>query len=93
MLGFVSAVLISAAISGPPKLKSNGHIKIERIFGPEVPTGDYKHPASMAELDNGDLYLVYYGGKGEYAPNTGVFGSRLPHGKHAGLDRSTDYSP
>ncbi len=63
-----------------PPVAADGHVKIERIFGPEVKTGDYKHPASMAELANGDLYLVYYGGKGEYAPGTGVLGSRLVKG-------------
>jgi predicted neuraminidase len=52
-------------------------LQIRRIFGPEVPTGRYKHPASMAELSNGDLYLVYYGGDGEYSRETSVFGSRL----------------
>ena len=55
-------------------------LRIERVFGPEVPTGPYKHPASITELDNGDLYLVYYGGKGEYATDTGVFGARLKQG-------------
>ncbi len=57
-----------------------GGLKIERVFGPEVRTGRYKHPASIAELANGDLYLVYYGGAGEYAVNTGVFGARLVRG-------------
>jgi|YNPMSStandDraft_1061717.scaffolds.fasta_scaffold11225_2 predicted neuraminidase len=52
----------------------------ERIFGPETPTGPYKHPASITELDNGDLYLVYYGGAGEYATQTAVYGSRLAKG-------------
>ena len=47
-------------------------IQVERIFGPEVPTGPYKHPACFTELKNGDLYLVYYGGKGEYANDTGA---------------------
>jgi predicted neuraminidase len=55
----------------------------ERVFGPEVPTGPYKHPAAITELDNGDLYLVYYGGKGEYATDTGVFGARLKFGAHS----------
>ncbi|REK17385.1 MAG: hypothetical protein DWQ37_06230 [Planctomycetota bacterium] len=54
-------------------------ITIQRIFGPEIP-GRYKHPASFTELDNGDLYLVYYGGDGEYEGDTKVFGSRLPKG-------------
>ena len=57
-----------------------GELRVTRIFGPEVPTGPYKHPASMTELSNGDLYLVYYGGKGEYAVNTAVFGARLRKG-------------
>jgi predicted neuraminidase len=55
-------------------------IRVQRLFGPEVPTGKYKHPATFDELENGDLYLVYYGGEGEYAEGTGVFGSRLKKG-------------
>jgi predicted neuraminidase len=58
-----------------------GELTITRVFGPEVPTGPYKHPASMTELANGDLYLVYYGGAGEYAIETAVFGSRLKKGE------------
>jgi predicted neuraminidase len=54
-------------------------IKIERLFGPEIP-GEYKHPASITELDNGDLYVVYYGGSGEYSSDTAVHGSRLAKG-------------
>jgi predicted neuraminidase len=54
-------------------------IAIERLFGPEIP-GKYKHPASITELDNGDLYVVYYGGEGEYASDTAVYGSRLAKG-------------
>lgn len=53
---------------------------ITKVFGPETPTGPYKHPACLTELANGDLYLVYYGGQGEYARDTTVFGSRLPKG-------------
>ena len=58
-----------------------GELTINRVFGPEVPTGPYKHPACMTELKNGDLYLVYYGGDGEYAIATAVFGSRLEKGQ------------
>ena len=58
-----------------------GELTITRVFGPEVPTGPYKHPACMTELSNGDLYLVYYGGAGEYAVDTAVFGSRLKKGE------------
>jgi predicted neuraminidase len=52
----------------------------ERVFGPEIP-GKYKHPASFTELDNGDLYLVYYGGTGEYGDDTAVYGSRQKQGE------------
>lgn len=55
--------------------------KIERVFGPETPTGPYKHPASFDELDNGDFYLCYYGGEGEYQGDTAVFGARLKKGE------------
>ena len=54
-------------------------IVIERVVGPEILTR-YKHPASLTELNNGDRYLVYYGGSGEYATDTAVYGSRLPKG-------------
>jgi predicted neuraminidase len=57
-----------------------GELRIERVFGPEVATGRYKHPACMTELSNGDLYLVYYGGANEYAVKTAVYGSRLARG-------------
>ncbi|MBI1792071.1 MAG: exo-alpha-sialidase, partial [Acidobacteria bacterium] len=55
-------------------------LTVARVFGPETPTGRYKHPASITELRNGDLYLVWYGGAGEYATDTSVFGSRLKKG-------------
>lgn len=57
-----------------------GSLVVERVFGPEIKTGPYKHPARLEELANGDLYLVYYGGEGEYAEHTAVFGSRLRKG-------------
>jgi predicted neuraminidase len=56
-------------------------IKIERVLGPEIKTGAYKHPACFDELRNGDLYLVFFSGKGEYNDDTAaVFGSRLKQG-------------
>jgi len=55
-----------------------GEFRVERVFGPETPTGPYKHPASISELANGDLYLAYYGGGGEYETDTAVYGARLP---------------
>ena len=55
-------------------------LKFERVFGPETPGGKYKHPASLSELTNGDLYIAYYGGDGEYRGDTAVFGSRRVKG-------------
>jgi predicted neuraminidase len=51
----------------------------QRVFGTELPN-KYKHPATFDELDNGDLYLVFYGGTGEYGEDTAVYGSRLVKG-------------
>jgi predicted neuraminidase len=69
-----------AVLRGQPSLGS-GTLRTHRAFGPEVPTGPYKHPAAITELENGDLYLVYYGGEGEYAQDTAVFGSRRKKGE------------
>jgi predicted neuraminidase len=62
-------------------LMNGGTIQTERVFGPEIP-GKYKHPASLTELANGDLYLVYYGGAGEYTDDSTVFGSRRRKGEN-----------
>jgi len=67
-------------LAGVGTLRAADDIVVRRVFGPEVPTGKYKHPASFDEMRNGDLYLVYYGGDGEYAEGTAVFGSRLKRG-------------
>lgn len=76
----VFALMAALALAALPAPKEKGTLQIERVFGPEIPTGPYKHPASLTELANGDLYLVYYGGAGEYAIDTGVFGARLKKG-------------
>src|SRR3954467_7777558 len=75
----VIGVLCTLVIATAPAFA--GELKVRRVFGPEVPTGPYKHPACMTELEGGDLYLVYYGGAGEYATDTNVFGSRLKKGE------------
>lgn len=72
--------LLAPAAPGDADSPNDGALTIHRIFGPEVETGPYKHPACMEELENGDLYLVYYGGQGEYATDTAVYGSRLEKG-------------
>jgi len=79
MRTLLGAVLFSLTIAGSVGNSLASDFVIERVFGPEIPTGPYKHPACITELDNGDLYLVYYGGAGEYAIQTGVFGSRYAH--------------
>src|SRR5437588_13051614 len=61
-------------------LHPSGDSVTERVFGPEIP-GKYKHPASITELHNGDLYLVYYGGTGEYSDDSTVRGARLRKGE------------
>ncbi len=55
-------------------------IVYERVIGTEFP-GKYKHPASVEELSNGDLYIAYYGGDGEYADVTAVYGMRKKKGE------------
>ena len=43
----------------------------------------------MTELRNGDFYLVYYGGAGEYAVDTGVFGVAAAEGGGRVVDPGT----
>jgi predicted neuraminidase len=69
LLGFLMIATVDAGV------------RIDRLFGPETPTGRYKHPAAITELANGDLYLAWYGGDGEYKPGTAVWGSRFTAGK------------
>ena len=59
---------------------ATGDVEITKVYGPELPCR-YKHPASITQLDNGDLYLAYYGGSGEYAPDTAVYAGRLKKGE------------
>ena len=56
-------------------------VTITKVIGTEFP-GEYKHPASFTELDNGDLYLAYYGGDGEYEDSK-VWGMRQKKGETA----------
>lgn len=55
-------------------------LKYERVIGSEFP-GKYKHPAAIEELASGDLYIAYYGGDGEYAEETAVYGMRKAKGQ------------
>lgn len=71
--------LLSAVLLGFPAARAD--LVITKIFGPETPTGRYKHPTTLTELDNGDLLIAYYGGGGEYEKQTAVYGSRLARGQ------------
>ncbi len=75
-LGFSPIV---AEPGSTPGVRASSDIVTQRVFGPEIP-GKYKHPASITELQNGDLYLVYYGGSGEYSADSAVQGARLAKG-------------
>ena len=69
----VIVVLLCAALA---PVGAAAEITINRVVGPEFP-GEYKHPATITELANGDLYIAYYGGEGEYQGDTAVDGLRL----------------
>ncbi len=69
-----------AAAAAYPTLCPAGDIAFERVIGTEFP-GKYKHPASIEELASGDLYIAYYGGDGEYADVTAVYGMRKRKGE------------
>lgn len=71
-----AAIVVLVLVTALASASSHGEIVTERVFGPEVKTGDYKHPSCITQLANGDLYLAYYGGAGEYAHETVVYGSR-----------------
>src|SRR5436305_874286 len=79
---FTCSLILLLWLSATIRASAEAELRIERMFGPETKTGPYKHPARIEELKNGDLYMVYYGGEGEYATDTGVFGSRLKRGGH-----------
>lgn len=72
-------ILLALVLSGST-FSFAQEIPISTLFGPEIP-GKYKHPASITELINGDLMVVYFGGDGEYLPGTAIYGSRLPKGQ------------
>jgi predicted neuraminidase len=72
------AICVAGLLSGIVK-GADTDVEIRRVFGSELPD-KYKHPACVTELSNGDLYLAYYGGSGEYGEDTWVRGARLPKG-------------
>ncbi len=77
LLTVVLSALAALSAAAAPAAET---ISFERVIGPEFP-GKYKHPASIEELDSGDLYIAYYGGDGEYAEVTAVYGMRKKRGQ------------
>jgi predicted neuraminidase len=74
-----SAALLLTAASTLSAATAADDITIQRVIGPEF-AARYKHPATITELNNGDLYIAYYGGEGEYKGDTAVYGMRLVKG-------------
>ncbi|MCA9215478.1 MAG: exo-alpha-sialidase [Planctomycetales bacterium] len=58
-------------------------VEYAEIIGPDDPGGKYKHPTTFTQLENGDLYLAFYGGSGEYSTDTAVYGSRQKAGEES----------
>src|SRR5262249_12939909 len=56
--GYGTVVLAACLTALATGKVPGGELRVERVFGREVPTGPYKHPACLAEFDNGDLFLV-----------------------------------
>jgi predicted neuraminidase len=73
----LSCALALAFLSAPALAADD--IKIEKVIGTEKP-GAYKHPAAITELDNGDLFITFYGGGGEYEDESKVYGIRRSPG-------------
>jgi predicted neuraminidase len=77
LAGMKRSLALLFAVTGFPLLGAES-LRIDRLFGPEVPTGNYKHPASFTELSDGSLYAVFFSGKGEYHDNAAaVYGARI----------------
>ena len=79
-LSSTSGAMPTVESTNPPGTMTAA-VPVRRVFGPEHPGGRYKHPASITQLANGDLYLAYYTGSDEYAMDTAVYGARLPRGE------------
>ena len=76
----MKSVWVCTIVASLLSATASAELSIEKVVGPETPGGTYKHPASIEELPNGDLYIAYHGGEGEYDRDTAVFGSRLLKG-------------
>jgi predicted neuraminidase len=73
-------ILLALVLVATAAYAQSWNIDTYRVFGTEHP-GIYKHPASITQLSNGDLYIAYYGGSGEYGDDTAVYGSQQKAGE------------
>lgn len=78
-MDIVRIFIVTICLSCSCFLVADDDITFERVIGPEFP-GKYKHPATIAEFQNGDLYIAYYSGTGEYEQDTRCYGTRLAKG-------------
>jgi len=76
----LSCALALATLLSPAMAADD--IVVEKVIGTEKP-GAYKHPAAITELDNGDLFITFYGGGGEYEQESKVYGIRRAKGETA----------
>ena len=79
-LNILSGALALGLLSAPAMAADD--IIVEKVIGTEKP-GAYKHPAAITELDNGDLFITFYGGGGEYEQESKVYGIRRAKGETA----------
>ncbi len=75
-----ACAILPVALSLSSVLLAAEDIHTDVVFGADL-SPKYKHPASITELANGDLYLAFYGGTGEYDLDTADYGARLPKGQ------------
>jgi predicted neuraminidase len=68
------------------QLTASAQFQVETVYTPADPGGDYKHPATITELHNGDLLIGFYGGAGEYEEDSKCWVGR----KQAGNDTWDD---
>lgn len=80
MRSSLASVTLTLALFTLPTFAADD-ITIEKVIGTEHP-GTYKHPAAITELDNGDLFVTYYGGGGEYEDDSKVWGLRKKKGEN-----------
>lgn len=75
-LATITGLLLTTSCSSPSTTAPDSDgVRVTRVFDASEP-GAYKHPAAITQLANGDLYLAYYGGSGEYGDDTAVYGAR-----------------